>query len=486
MSKPSASVVLLCFTVIVGLLCGSVNAANCNTSVFEAPFTPRIVQNKEEADLKVVVPNITSLRQFVDCSDPANVSGFCIDVFEKAFSILPKNLSKKSISYTCFNFPSEDSTSGPTYDNMIENVSNGIYDAVVGDVTIGAQRLLKVDFTQKYMESGIVILTKVTRQEVSPWILFGSPFTVRMWFTVFGAFAFTGLVLWMVEHNIHPEFKQGPLARRIDKIFWFVIEALMLLKRESIKSPIGQLIMVAWLLFVLLLSSSYTAGLSSFLTTNILSSTTQSILSLKASGKQIGYRRGSIVLDYLTIRFQIPMAQTTPLRTAADFINNITAGAVVAIVDELPYANIMLSTLSSSSCDFQISGPPLTSQGFGFGFRKDLNVNWAAAFSIAILNLTESGCLQQLQDRANMNGPSKCSSSGSSQSTQVTFKSSLVLFIPLIATSSTCLIIHYVKRFWQRRQPLPHTERLVSVDPSIYEPKALRNTDQEVDPILFT
>lgn len=481
MSKPSGSVVLILWcTVIVGLLCGSVNAANSVLGCPEARFTPRIVQNKAEAHLNVVVPNITSLRQFVDCSDPANVRGFSIDVFEKALSILiPENLSNMSISYTCFNFSSTN-RAGPTYDDMIETVSNGTYNAVVGDVTVGAQRLSQVDFTQPYLESGIVILSKVIRQPVSPWILFGWPFTVRMWFTVFGAFAFTGLVLCLLEHNIHPEFKQGPPARRIDKIFWFVIEALILLQRESVKGSIARLVMVAWVLFVFLLSSSYTAGLSSFLTTNTLSSTTETITSLKASGKQIGYRRGSIVLNYLSTRFQIPTTQTTPLRNDEEYINNITTGRVLAIVDELPYINVILSMLSSS-CDFQISRPQLTSQGFGFGFKKDSNLE--PAFSIAILNLTESGCLQILQDRANMSGSSKCSST--LQTTQVTLKSSLVLFIPLISTSITCTIIYYVKQFRQRRQP-QNSKRLEMVDPCIYETTKLGKRDQDMGLVFFT
>lgn len=435
---------------------GSANAINTASVPHcqKAQFTPKvIVQNTEDVDLKVVVPNIISQQQFVNCSDPANVRGFCIDVFETALSILiPNSLSNISISYTCVNFSTTVNGTGPTYDDMVEAVSNGTYGAVVGDVTIGAHRLSKVDFAQPYMESGVVILTKVTQQQqfYSSWMMFGSPFTARMWCTIFGAFAFTGFLLCLLEHNFHSEFKHGPLTRRIDKIFWFVIEALILLQRESLKSTIARLVMVAWVFFVVILSSSYTAGLSSFLTATNLSPTTQDINSLKKSGEKIGYRKGSIVLDYLTTRVHIPKEQLTPIRNDSDFINYIkrgpSSGGVIAIVDELPYANLLLLKLP---CDYGISGPKLTSEGFGFGFNKGLK-NLSAPFSIAILNLTESGCLQYLEEKANLGASSKCTFT-KSQSTQVSLRSSLLLFIPLMTTSIICIIINWIKTCCKRQ-----------------------------------
>ncbi|KAI5076673.1 hypothetical protein GOP47_0008738 [Adiantum capillus-veneris] len=148
-----------------------------------------------------------------------------------------------------------------------------------------------------------------------------------------------------------------------------MIEALVLLEKDVVRSTLSRLVIVSWLFFVLLLSASYTAGLSSFLTASTLSPPTHDIVSLKDSGHLIGYRRGSIVKDVLTSRFQIPTKQLVPLRTISEYVGNITkgptSGGVLAIVDELPYVNIILGNLSSSTCDFSISGPQLTQQGFG-------------------------------------------------------------------------------------------------------------------------
>lgn len=340
---------------------------------------------------------------------------------------------------------------------MVEFVANGTYDAVVGDVTIGAYRLSRVDFTHPYMESGVVVLTKVATRQFSPWLFFAWPFSLRMWCTIVGAFAFTGFLICFLERTNHCEFSDGSILHRIDNILWFMIETLVLLEKEAVKSTVARLVRVAWVFFVILLGASYTAGLSSFLTANSLSPPTQDIISLRESGESLGYRRGSIVHDYLTTRFRVPEDQLKAIRAVSDFVNNITKGpdhnGVLAIVDELPYVNIILSNLS---CDFAITGPQLTSEGFGFGFNKERNL--AAAFSIAILNLTESGCLQEIHDSFNMSKSSTCASSSSNYfSTQVSWKSSLALFIPFVGALSLCILVHYVKsRYFRPQHTLPN------------------------------
>lgn len=449
----------------------SATAANDTSSKRGCPsatFRPNIVATKEEAELKVLVPNISSLRQFVNCSDPENVRGFCIDVFENALSIVQSPSSSSTLSpnmsihYTCFNFSSSPNATGPTYNDMVELVANGTYHAVVGDVTIGAHRLSRVELTHKYMESAVIVLAKVVQEESSPWLFFEWPFSARIWYTIVGAFIFIGIVISFFERNDHPEFTQGRISHRIQNIMWFTLETLVLLERESLRSGVARGVMLAWLFFVVLLSASYTAGLSSFFTVNNLSPPSQDLPSLRDTNLRIGYRRGSIVKDFLTQRFHIPEKNLVPIRMVPDFVSNLTKGphqgGVVAIVDERPYANIILSALSSASCDFGITGPQLTQEGFGFGFNKERNLE--AAFSIALMNLTESGCLRKLQDNAGMNATSKCSKESKAPSSKVTWKNSISLFIPLLGVLFICIMVQNVKRYFclQRSYLIPNNE----------------------------
>jgi ionotropic glutamate receptor len=97
------------------------------------------------------------------------------------------------------------------------------YDAVVGDVAILADRLRIVDFTQPYIESGLVVLVPVKdRRTNSPWA-FLTPFTSTLWCTVLLSFIFTGVVIWMLEHNVNEEFRGTPSTQVVTVVTYVFI-----------------------------------------------------------------------------------------------------------------------------------------------------------------------------------------------------------------------------------------------------------------------
>lgn len=94
------------------------------------------------------------------------------------------------------------------------------YDAAVGDITIVTNRTRIVDFTQPYMESGLVVVAPVKQEKSSPWA-FLEPFTLEMWFVTGGFFLLVGAVVWILEHRINHEFR-GPPSQQLITIFWSV------------------------------------------------------------------------------------------------------------------------------------------------------------------------------------------------------------------------------------------------------------------------
>jgi len=99
------------------------------------------------------------------------------------------------------------------------------YDAVVGDTTIVSNRSLYVDFTLPYTESGVlmVVLVKVDVSK-NLWI-FLKPLSSTLWLTTGVAFIFTGLVIWVLEHRVNPDFR-GPPKQQLGLIFWFSFSTL--------------------------------------------------------------------------------------------------------------------------------------------------------------------------------------------------------------------------------------------------------------------
>jgi ionotropic glutamate receptor len=98
------------------------------------------------------------------------------------------------------------------------------YDALVGDVTILADRLEYVDFTQPYTESGLSMIVPSKPEESTSWI-FLKPFTWEMWVVTGAIMLYTMLIIWFLEHQRNPVFS-GPWKNQIGTTFWFTFSSL--------------------------------------------------------------------------------------------------------------------------------------------------------------------------------------------------------------------------------------------------------------------
>ena len=76
------------------------------------------------------------------------------------------------------------------------------------------------EFTQPYIESGLVIVAPVKQATSSAWA-FLKPFTLEMWCVTGALFILVGIVVWLLEHRINEEFRGSP-RRQVITIFWYV------------------------------------------------------------------------------------------------------------------------------------------------------------------------------------------------------------------------------------------------------------------------
>lgn len=403
--------------------------------------TPRgWVLPKNGRPLRIAVPNKSGFKQFVswslNSSSVSEVHGFCIDVFEEALTYLPY-----AVSYTFVPFGYN---STPVYDDMIDQLTSGVFDAVVGDVTITTKRLEKVDFSQPYTESGLVVVVPVRDSQSNYAWAFLRPFTPTMWLTTLAFFIFTGIVVWLLEHKKNRDFRGHP-KKQVVTVLWFTFSTLFFSHREKTKSTLGRFVIIMWLFVVLIITSSYTANLTSILTVQQLTPTIQGISSLQASNVPIGYQTGSFVQDYL-ISLNIQKERLKPLSTMAAYAKALNMGpdkgGVAAIVDELPYIQVFLGT----QCGFTIAGQEFTKAGWGFAFPKDSEL--AIDMSAAILTLSENGQLQRLHDMWLMTD--QCGSPISQvQSNQLSLSSFWGLFLVTGLASVTSLLVYMFRLLWQ-------------------------------------
>lgn len=164
--------------------------------------------------LRIGVPYRTTYKEFVsrDASSPDGVSGYCVDVFKAAVGLLPYPVPATFVLFG-------DGAKNPSYNDLVQRVADGHFDAAVGDISIVTNRTRVVDFTQPYVESGLVILSSVRAKNSNAWA-FLKPFTLQMWAVTGAFFLFVGAVVWILEHRFNPEFRGSP-RKQIVTIFWF-------------------------------------------------------------------------------------------------------------------------------------------------------------------------------------------------------------------------------------------------------------------------
>lgn len=340
--------------------------------------------------LQIVVPNRVSYKAFVSKDkNPPGVKGYCIDVFEAALNLLPYPVPRTYILYG-------DGKDTPEYSNLVYEVSQNKYDAAVGDITIVTNRTKIVDFTQPFMESGLVVVTVVNEEKSSPWA-FLRPFTVQMWAVTAIFFIFVGAVVWILEHRTNEEFR-GPPRQQLITIFWFSFSTMFFSHKENTVSTLGRLVLIIWLFVVLIINSSYTASLTSILTVQQLTSKIEGIDSLISGTDAIGVQEGSFALNYLINELSIAASRIVKLKNQEEYADALRRGpgngGVAAIVDELPYVELFLA---GTNCIFRTVGQEFTKSGWGFAFQRDSPL--AVDLSTAILQLSENGDLQKIHDK---------------------------------------------------------------------------------------
>lgn len=341
-----------------------------------------------ERPLRLGIPKRTSFVDFVtELNTSHKVQGYCIDVFNAALKLVPYNVPHTFI-------PFGDGRSNPHYDELVQKVADDVFDGVVGDVAIVTNRTRIVDFTQPYAATGLVIVAPVHNTKLSAWV-FLKPFTVEMWCVTAAAFVMIAVVIWILEHRVNDDFR-GPPKRQLITMFLFSFSTLFKTNQEDTRSTLGRIVMVVWLFLLMVITSSYTASLTSILTVQQLSSPITGIDSLIASDLPIGYQVGSFAFSYLRDSLYVHQSRLVSLGSPEAYEMALRkgpkGGGVAAIVDELPYVELFLEKQK----DFGVFGQTFTKSGWGFAFQKDSPL--AADLSTAILRLSETGTLQKIHE----------------------------------------------------------------------------------------
>ncbi|XP_030458875.1 glutamate receptor 2.8-like isoform X2 [Syzygium oleosum] len=337
--------------------------------------------------LRIGVPQKDGFTEFFKIEwDPhtgvPSYSGFAHDMFLAVLDALPFAIPYQYVPYV-----NESGQSAGTYDEMLYEIKLQKVDAVVGDTTIVANRSSYVDFTLPYLESGVAMIVAIKDDERRNMWIFLKPLSWNLWLTTGLAFIFTGFVVWLLEHRTNEEFR-GRRSQQIGLILWFSFSTLVFAHREKIANNLTRLVLTVWVFVVLILTQSYTASLTSFLTVQRLTPKFVEVQDLIRNHLFVGYSKGSFVRGLLVRQLNFDESKLIPYSSPEEYHEALSKGSenggVAAIFDELPFIKIFLARYCNK---YKMVGPTYKTDGFGFAFP--LRSPLVSYISRAILTVTQ-------------------------------------------------------------------------------------------------
>ncbi|KAI4379251.1 hypothetical protein MLD38_005573 [Melastoma candidum] len=398
-----------------------------------------------ENRLRVGVPVKAGFSEFINVqrnprTKAPQVTGYCADVFEAVIKNLPYAVLCDYIPYETYEGSDE---SAGSYDDLIQGLPKDTYDVVVGDITIRANRTQYADFSLPYTESGVTMIVPVRFNDGKMAWIFLKPLTMELWLMIGAFFVYIGLVIWVIEHRVNKAFR-GPRRKQIGMIFWFSFSTLVFAHKEKVLSNLSKFVVIVWVFAVLVLTSSYTANLTSMLTVRQLQPTITDVNDIINSKEDlIGYQNSSFVLDLLR-SLNVSDSKMVVLNTREDYDNALSRGSknggVSAIMDEIPYLRLVLANNCSK---YEFVGPIYKTAGFGFAFP--IGSPLVSDVSRVIVNLTEQNKTDAIR-KFWLGDDLYCSSSAnndvSSNSLTLDSFKGLFLIAGITTTSALCIFLY--------------------------------------------
>ncbi|GFP92594.1 glutamate receptor 2.8 [Phtheirospermum japonicum] len=348
--------------------------------------------------LRIGVPVNDAFRKFVRVAwDPKNstqVEGYCIDVFDAVVKALPYG-----VPYEYVPFATSDHMSTGSYNDLN-------FDAVVGDVTIIANRSQYVDFTLPFTESGVSMVVPIKYDKrKNAWV--------------------------------------GPPWHQAGMIFWFAFSTMVFAHKERVTSNLARFVLIIWFLVVLILTQSYTASLTSMLTVQRLQPTVTDVNELIRNNENVAYQNGSFVFGLLKdVNFHESrlMAFNSPDELDELLSRGSGNGGVAAVFDEIPYVKLFLSKYCSK---YTMVGPTYKTDGFGFVFP--IGSPLVPDISRAILEFTESKKMMAVE-KTWLGDEAKCpDSSALLSSNNIGLESFWGLFLMVGIAAVSAFVIYVIK-----------------------------------------
>jgi len=276
--------------------------------------------------------------------------------------------------------------------DQIDVVATGEVDAAIAAISITAAREERIDFSHRYFESGLGILTKSggTRTVLDSLRIAFSPSLLRLFAFLVITILISGHIIWLIERNRNPEFPSTYLRGVWEGIWWAAVTVTTVGYGD--KTPIGRIgrvFGIFWMFAGLFIIANFTAGVTSQLTLEAIQGTINGPEDLQ--GKQVATVAGSTANEWLIAQG----IANTAVETVDEAYALLDAERVQAVVYDHPV--LLYYALQNEEDGYRVPGGSFNKEDYGIAVPEDSPLR--EEFNRALLALVEDGTYQRIYSK---------------------------------------------------------------------------------------
>ncbi|KAK7108658.1 glutamate receptor ionotropic, NMDA 1-like isoform X2 [Littorina saxatilis] len=337
-------------------------------------------------------------------------SGYCMDMLQKIAEIRDFNFTIHLSRDGLFgSFEKRNNSDLKQWNGMIGELIERKADLIVAPLTINPERAAFIDFTKPFKYQGLNILVKKTQKD-SSLASFLQPFQDTLWILVGLSVHVVALVLYLLDR--FSPFGRFKLAKSEDteedalnlsSAMWFSWGVLLNsgIGEGTPRSFSARVLGMVWAGFAMIIVASYTANLAAFLVLDRPEARISGIDDPRLRNPNENFRYATVKDSAVEMYFKRQVELSTMYRNmedknymnAASAIEAVRKGDLQAFIWDSP----RLEYEAANDCDLTTAGDLFGRSGLGIGLRK--NSHWTHPVSLAVLELHESGFMEELDNR---------------------------------------------------------------------------------------
>lgn len=273
---------------------------------------------------------------------------------------------------------------------QIDAVADGQADLAIAAISITEDREQRVDFSHRYYESGLGILTKSggglpLRETLGAAF---SPSLLRLLALLLLSIIAAGHVIWLVERNRNPEFPTTYFRGVWEGIWWAAVTVTTVGygDRTPLGRP-GRLFGIFWMFAGLFIIANFTAGVTSQLTLQTLQGAINGPEDLR--GKQVAAIEGTTGAEWLASQGIGHRA----VATIEEAYALLDSDQVQAVVYDHPV--LLYYALQNESGSYIVPGGPFNKEDYGIAMPEGSPLR--EEVNRALLSVFEDGTYERLR-----------------------------------------------------------------------------------------